>query len=334
MVDLLKKDSQLIINNNYLKDDLYKFADKEILITGATGLLGIHLVSLLKLCDFNFSCICLHNRPCTDYFNKLIEDDTRFETIDTKHFINNCTFYFDIIFHFATYGQPSLFMQNQLDTIYLNTTFTNLLLDHLVGDGRFIYISSSEVYSGLTNDHKETEIGTTTPEHNRACYIESKRCGETICNVYRENNVDVKAIRLCLAYGTGVRLDDGRAINQFIMNGIKNKHITLLDGGFAIRTYIYITDVIEMIIKILFNGKHYIYNVGGNISYMICEVAQKIAGQLEIAYTANNKRGNSDAPNSVKLDITRYEKDFGKKRLINLNSGISRLIEWYKHIEE
>ena len=77
------------------------------------------------------------------------------------------------------------------------------LFKYLRPNGKFLFMSTSEIYSGLEGKHCETQIGTTTTEHERSCYIEAKRCGEAICNIYKNIGYNVKVIRLCLGYGIG-----------------------------------------------------------------------------------------------------------------------------------
>ena len=85
----------------------------------------------------------------------------------------------------------------------MNTTITNQLIKKLVKNGKFLFISSSELYSGLKKSKlNEEDIGNTHPSHMRACYIESNRCGEAIFNSYRRRNINAKSARLCLAFGS------------------------------------------------------------------------------------------------------------------------------------
>ena len=113
-----------------------------------------------------------------------------------------------------------MFTKHKLDTIAVNTSFLLKLFKYLKPNGKFLYISSSEVYSGATPSHTEEMIGTTTPQHPRACYIEGKRCGEAICTAYREQGYYVKIARLALAYGPGTKAHDTRVINEFIEKNI------------------------------------------------------------------------------------------------------------------
>src|SRR3990167_10231086 len=166
----------------------------------------------------------------------------------------------DYIIHAAGYGQPAKFMADEIATISVNTTAVIELLKKLKPSGKFLFLSTSEIYSGAKSPYKETDIGTTSPTHPRACYIESKRCGEAICMAYRRKGFDVKIARLSLAYGEGTKSDDTRVLNQFIKQALTKGKIELLDMGEAKRTYCYIEDVVKILWAVLLQGKSEVYN--------------------------------------------------------------------------
>ena len=117
--------------------------------------------------------------------------------------------------------------------------------------------------------------------HPRACYIEAKRCGEAICNAFRQQGVKAASARLALAYGPGTREGDKRVLNSFIERGLKGA-ITMLDRGEAKRTYCYVSDAVELMWKILLHGREPVYNVGGTSKTTIGELACKIADYLHV----------------------------------------------------
>ena len=167
--------------------DLTPLHGKRILITGATGLIGTYLTAVLEEgasqgIDMKVTLVARSFQDVAQWdigkkfirFNAdLTSDGYSLSSLPRA----------DLIFHAAGYGQPAKFMASALDTIILNTSvLTRLLKKHTLEGGTLIYTSSSEVYSGCTaTPHVETSIGTTTPQHPRACYIEAKRCGEAIC---------------------------------------------------------------------------------------------------------------------------------------------------------
>src|SRR3990167_5679045 len=276
---------------------------KKLLLTGSTGLLGTNL--LKKLPIGIMATFWEKNEPLPNEF-------------------------FDYIIHAAGYGQPAKFMSNELATIDVNTTLTIELLKRLRGDGKFLFISTSEIYSGAKPPYTEDQIGTTSPTHPRACYIESKRCGEAICLAYRRLGYDVKIARLSLSYG-GAKKGDSRVLNQFIERALTEKKIQLLDRGEAKRTYIYVEDAVKILWDILLKGREPIYNVGGISKTTIAELAHKI-GKLTGAEVILGDKGLDGAPEDVSMDISKIIKEFGEREFIDLDEGLKRTIKWTKDL--
>lgn len=236
----------------------------------------------------------------------------------------------DYIIYGVGYGQPQMFSKDKLRTIEINTSSLRTMFDYLKPDGKFLYISSSEVYSGAESPYKETDIGTTTPQHPRACYIEGKRCGEAICMAYKEAGLDVKIARLSLAYGAAKR-GDTRVLNQFIEQGFTG-NITLKDAGTALRTYCYVDDAVDMMLKILFYGKDVVYNVGGFSTITIANLALEIGRIMKATVTIPEEdQGLKDAPQDVKLDMTKTLTEF-EQNFTPLDRGLKIIIKKYGHI--
>lgn len=334
MDNILVQDSQGIIDNV----DLSWFGNKKVLITGASGLIGIHFLSAIKEYCKKYNkkievTAMVSNNPVDFFLDVCNYEGFKYIVHDLVNYDYDNLDMYDAIFHCATYGQPIYFLQNQLQTINLNTSVTQNLLSKLKFGGKFLFISSSEVYNGLSKDKfSETDIGITNTTDPRACYIEGKKLGETICNIYKQNGYDIKCARLCLAYGTGVKLNDVRVINTFIKKGI-NGSIDLLDKGQAIRTYCYIVDAIEMMFKVLIMGNDFIYNIGGVSEITIGDLAYKIAEKLNsnITFPKNDDKLKG-SPVNVKLDITKYIEEFGVKQFIDIDEGLDRTINWYKYL--
>ena len=238
----------------------------------------------------------------------------------------------DYIIHAAGYGQPGKFMENPVKTLKLNTAATFSLMEKLKPGGKFLFISTSEVYSGLTNPpHKENEIGTTNTDHQRACYIESKRGGEAICNAYRMRGIAAKSARVSLAFGPGTRATDARVLHSFINRAILEGKIELLDSGLAKRTYCYIADAVEMLWYILMNGRESIYNVGGESKTTIAELAKFIGNYLGVPVIfPKSSHAITGAPLDVSLDLTKVKTEFGKTEFMPLNEALIATIEWQK----
>ena len=238
--------------------------------------------------------------------------------------------YFDYIIHAAGYGQPQMFGKDKIKTIQVNTVNTERLFSFLKDDGKFLFISTSEVYSGAHSPYFITDIGTTTPQHPRACYIEGKRCGEAICMAYREQGYDVKIARLALAYGEGTKKGDTRVLNQFIEQALTTGEIRLLDKGETRRTYIYIQDAVNLMLDILFKGTQPVYNVGGAGGVQIKTLAEWIA-KLTNAKVILGDKGLDGAPDEVKLSMLHTFAEFPTV-LTPLEEGLKRTIDYQRKL--
>jgi nucleoside-diphosphate-sugar epimerase len=226
-------------------------------------------------------------------------------------------------------------MANKDKTFLLNTLSTHWLFDYLLNEnGNFLFISTSELYSGLDYPNiTEEQIGTTNPSHPRASYIEGKRGGETICHSMIDKGYNVKIVRLALGYGPGTKKNDQRVLNSLIQKGLFNDKIELMDAGDAIRTYCYVTDVVEMIYNILLNGKEVVYNVGGESITTILDLAkligEKLNKQVVTPELTNELTGN---PKVVNISTEKYKNEFNKKTFISLEEGIINTINWQKEL--
>lgn len=312
--------------------NLELFRDKSILITGGTGLIGTHLLYAFREIaeqGVKFSVAVPVHSDIPEHL-KPMTSLPWLTFLNKGHYIPS-----DIIIHGATYGQPSKFIEHARETIYLNTTLTtHLLYSFLNPNGTFLFMSSSEVYSGLDmGSFMEDDIGTTDPYHPRACYIESKRCGETITNIARHAGIDAISARVSLAYGEGTRKTDKRALNEFIKEALLNKHIKLRDDGSAMRTYCYVGDTVNMLLKIISEGKKPVYNVGGVSSITIRGLAELIAiatgSRLDIGEACEN-----GAPKGVSLWNFNYDMEFGPREFIPLSEGLLKTIAYQKKLYE
>ena len=327
-----------IINDDIKKIniDLSKLKNKSILITGASGLIGTYLLSYIKpkQKEYNITIYAWCGSFIDSEFLPLFTDCRLICGDITNNSIFSTLPFFDYIIHSSGYGQPHKFSINKIKTIEINTSSTIWLFKKLNPKGTFLFISSSEIYDGL-DKHKitENEIGSTNTNHSRSCYIEGKRCGESICNIFIEQGIDVKIIRLSLTYGPGTKKNDTRVINSLIEKAIKNTTIELLDSGKSIRTYCYITDVVEMIFNIFLFGKSHVYNVGGIIPFSILELAQIIGKEFNkkviIPIIDKELKGS---PKVVNISIEKYLTEFNKPNFIPLDEGIINTIKWQQKL--
>jgi nucleoside-diphosphate-sugar epimerase len=333
--DVIARDAAAICARVNL-DDL---RDKTILVTGASGLLGTYFLATLAHLKQNGvklhaiaqvrSAPALHTaeivaRGGFQLAQVNVADHAECSSLPTA----------DVIIHSAGYAQPAIFMANPAATFLLNTAATATLLQKLKPGGSFLYLSSSEVYSGLQKSLlTENDIGTTTPAHPRASYIEGKRGGETVCNAFRAQGVHAVSARLALAYGPGTRKGDKRAMNSFIEKAFTLGRIELMDAGKAIRTYCYVSDAVELMWHAALHGTQPVYNIGGHSTVTIGELAQlvgKITG-VPVTFPAQSAEV-AGAPEEVRLDLSRPEKEFNKPCYVNLEDGLRATIEWQRQL--
>lgn len=330
LVAIIQKDVLKILP----RVDFQELHGKTILVTGASGLVGTYFLAILReLRAKKMSCkvVAVVQNKFPEYLSYFGEDVKfiRCDLTDAKCLSSLPQA--DYIIHAAGYGQPGKFMEDPIKTIELNTTCTIALCEKLKKGGKFLFLSTSELYSGLPNPpYREDQVGTTNTTHPRSCYIEAKRCGEAIVNAYRGQGLNAKSARLSLAYGPATKPNDQRAINSFIQKALAGK-LELLDEGLARRTYCYVEDAVEILWNILLFGKEPIYNVGGISSVTIAELAGTIGKFLNVAVIFPKvPKQDRAAPEDVRLDMTKVKDEFNKTEYISLDRGLARTIEWQK----
>lgn len=329
---------------NILKNvDLNPLKNSSILLTGSNGLLGQYLVHVIYLANKNnklnckIYCASLHGpnrsikRLLTDKKIIPIQIDLS-KPFTISHKIN-------YIFHAACYAQPSKFIRDPFSTVRLNVDATERLLELAKKNkARFLFFSSGEVYGEIPKELipvPETYNGNCPTTSVRAIYGESKRLGETICSIYRRNyNVKAYIARISHVYGPGISIKDERVLGDFIRKALVEKKIKLLDEGKAIKTFGYIADVIRMIILIILKGKDMIYNVGGIDSVSIRELAEEVGRYCHVPVIVPKKKSKlkhiGNDTTFVKLDLSKFKKEFNSFSFTPFSVGIAKNIQWNK----
>jgi len=340
LASIIREDAERVVQSIL---DWSPMKDKRVLLTGGTGLIGVHMLAVLE--RLRHAGLVGHvtftgkNRPTGAA--SVIGQFAEFVKCDlTNHAqMFNLPDGVDFIIHAAGYGQPGKFMANGLKTIELNTTVTDELGQHLSKDGRFLFLSTSEIYSGCPNiPYKEEDCGTTNPFHPRACYIEGKRCGEAICNYHYIKGRHYRIARVSLAYGPGTQAGDERVINQFIQRALTEKVIKMRDFGNAMRTYCYVSDTVENLFDIILHGKEPLYNVGGQSRTTIHRLAELIAAptgaRIELPDTSGAEqvmlRVLTGAPDDVWMDMSKASAEFSKVQYVPLDEGLNKTIEYQR----
>lgn len=270
-----------------------KLADKSILITGASGLIGSFLVDVLMYKNV------ADNLRCKVY--AIGRNTTRAEKIfgqynecDLFHFLSHDINYpldlsefgnVDYVLHLASNTHPVAYSTDPIGTITANVIGTHNMLNFAVDhkSQRFIFASSNEIYGenrGDTEFFDERYCGYIDCNTLRAGYPESKRCGEALCQAYiKQKCVDVVIARFTRAYGPTMLMSDTKAISQFIKKGITKEDIILKSRGTQFYSYTYVADAVSGLLTVVLLGKcgeaYNIADVSGDI--MLKDLASMVA---------------------------------------------------------
>ncbi len=276
-----------------------KLAGKSLLLTGATGLIGTLMIDVLmkKNRDDNLNVKIfaagrnekVANERFADYF-----DDKNFSFIklDVNEPIGD-DFHADFIIHAASNSQNKLFASDPVNTIMANILGSHNLLEFAVKTKaeRFVFVSSGDLYGKPLNEDDvfdENYCGYINCNTLRAGYPEAKRAGEALCQAYiSKYNLDVVIARPCRIYGPTMRLDDSKAMSEFIMNGVRGEDIVLKSQGLPRFSYCYGADCVSGILYCLLKGAcGEAYNVSDSSDILslreIAEYVSSLAGKKVI----------------------------------------------------
>lgn len=308
---------------------------KRILITGGAGFVGSNLCKRLVEDKENYV-ICLDNFMTGRISNisKLMELPN-FEFIE-HDIVNPIDIQVEQIYNAACPASPSAYQKSPT-----NTTKTCVLgvLNMLELSKKYravlMQFSTSEVY-GEPELHPQIETyrGNVNPIGIRSCYDEGKRCAESLCfDYYREFGVNIKVIRIFYTYGPNMDPKDGRVVSNFIMQALKNEDITVYGDGMQTRSFQYIDDLIEGILRMMncrndFTGP---VNLGNPEEFTVAELADKILKMTNSESKIIYKPLPGDDPTRRRADIelARRELDGWEPKVL-LNEGLEKTIAYFK----
>lgn len=308
------------------------------LVTGGAGFIGSHLCE--RLLEEGHKVICLDNFITGRKENiKPLLKNKKFSLIEadvTKQNSIPYTLYpIRYIFHLASPASPVDYQKYPIKTLMTNSLGTyNMLELARENKARFLLASSSEVY-GDPKEHPQTETywGCVNPIGLRSCYDESKRFAESLTIAYfRKFNLDIRIIRIFNTFGERMRKDDGRVISTFINQALKGEPITVFGKGTQTRSFCYISDMIEGLVKAMFekNTKGEVLNLGSPQEVRIIELAKLVKkltkSQSKIKFT----KLPTDDPRRRKPNIAKARKMLKWEPRVNLEEGLKRTIEYYE----
>jgi len=305
---------------------------KTILVTGGAGFIGSYICEQM-LAEGN-TVICLDNFYTGRKKNiSHLMDDKNFEVL--RHDVIG-SIYVDVdwIFNLACPASPVYYQANPIKTI--KTSFMGAI--NMLGiakrcKARILQASTSEVY-GDPKEHPQSEKywGNVNPVGIRSCYDEGKRIAETLfMDYHRQNNVDIRIVRIFNTYGPRMLENDGRVVSNFIVQALKNEDITVYGDGSQTRSFCYIDDLVSGIIKMMkqdsFIGP---VNLGNPDEYKIIDLAKMIIELTGSKSKIVNKKLPEDDPKQRRPDITLAREKLGWEPAVSVKEGLLKTIKYFE----
>ncbi len=307
---------------------------KTILVTGGAGFIGSHLCE--RLLDQGHYVIALDNFFSGSKENVLhLMDNHRFELV--RHDVTMPYFAeVDEIYNLACPASPVHYQYNPIKTIKTSVMGAiNMLGLAKRVKARILQASTSEVYGDPTlHPQPETYWGNVNPIGPRSCYDEGKRCAESLfVNYHQQNGVDIKIIRIFNTYGPRMRPDDGRVVSNFIVQALKGEDITVYGDGTQTRSFQYIDDLIDGMLKMM-NSENFTgpVNIGNPREFKIIELAELVLKMTGSKSKIVFKSLPEDDPIQRKPDITLAKEKLNWEPTVPLEAGLEKTIEYFKNI--
>jgi len=307
--------------------------NKTILVTGGAGFIGSHLCTRFVKEHHNVLCLDDLSTGASENIAHLknYPNFTLIEHDITKPF----DYFIDEIYNLACPASPVKYQADPVKTIE-TCVFgaTNCLRLAKKYGAKILQASTSEVY-GDPKQHpqKEDYWGNVNPIGIRACYDEGKRAAEALCSSYKQQYyVDVKIARLFNCYGPNMAKNDGRVISNFIVQALKNSDITIFGDGSQTRSFCYIDDTLDALVKFMNTDIMGPVNIGNPEEYSIKEIAHIIISLTNSKSPIIYKELPSDDPKRRKPDITLAKELLGWTPKIGIKDGLERTIEYFKNL--
>jgi dTDP-glucose 4,6-dehydratase len=301
-----------------------------ILITGGAGFIGSHLVERL-LADAH-SVIALDNLVTGRIENlHSVIDHPNFKFINhniSEHI--KIEEKLDWVMHFASPASPVDFEKLAIPILKVGSLGThNALGIALEEKAKFFLASTSEVYGDpLVHPQPETYFGNVNPIGTRGVYDESKRFAEAITMAYhRKHGIDSRIVRIFNTYGPRMRVNDGRVVCSFVDQALHDQPLTVQGDGSQTRSFQYIDDLIEGIVRLMAVDFHEPVNLGNPDEFTILELAHKVIAMTSSKSVIKFVPLPADDPKRRKPDITRAKTLLGWEPRISLDEGLNRSIK-------
>jgi len=303
-----------------------------VVITGAAGFIGSHLAEALL--DRGYAVVGIDNLLTGDAGN--IAHLTGRDFVFLKH---DVTTYIDVdgpvdaVLHWASPASPIDYLELPIPTLKVGALGTHKALGLAKAKkARFVLASTSEVYGDpLEHPQKETYWGNVNPIGPRGVYDEAKRFAEAMTVAYhRYHGLDTKIVRIFNTYGPRMRINDGRAVPSFIGQALRGEDVTIFGDGRQTRSFCYIDDLVDGILKLMTSGVNEPVNIGNPHEMTIEAIARLITRMTGTGSRIVYRELPTDDPKVRQPDITRARQWLGWEPHVSLEEGLARTIAYFK----
>lgn len=303
-----------------------------ILITGGAGFIGSHLADRF-LAD-GHEVICIDNLVTGDVANIAHIKSDKFAFI--KYDITNYLYVdgpLDYILHFASPASPIDYLELPIQTMKVGSLGTHKALGLAKEKkARFLLASTSEVYGDpLVHPQTEDYWGNVNPIGPRGVYDEAKRFSEAMTMAYhRYHGVETRIVRIFNTYGPRMRIKDGRAVPNFMTQALRGEDITVYGDGSQTRSFCYVSDEVDGIVRLLFSDVDTPVNIGNPAEMSVLRMAETIVKITGSKSRIVFKPLPEDDPKVRQPDITKAKKLLGWEPKVGLEEGLANTLQYFK----
>jgi dTDP-glucose 4,6-dehydratase len=303
-----------------------------VVITGAAGFIGSHLAEALL--DRGWSVVGIDNLLTGDIAN--ITHLANRDFLFIKHDVTNYIYIdgpVDAVMHWASPASPIDYLELPIPTLKVGALGTHKALGLAKAkQARFVLASTSEVYGDpLEHPQRESYWGNVNPIGPRGVYDEAKRFAEAITVAYhRYHGVDTKIVRIFNTYGPRMRINDGRAVPTFISQAIRGEDITIFGDGRQTRSFCYIADLVDGIIRLLESNLNDPVNIGNPHEMTIEAIASTIVRMIGSRSRVVHGPLPTDDPKVRQPDITRARTLLNWEPKVDLEEGLAHTIRYFR----
>lgn len=303
-----------------------------VLITGAAGFLGSHLTDALL--GEGHSVVGIDNL-CTGSLKNLehLEHEPRFEFLEHDIIRDFDPGHVNYVFNFASPASPVDYNRLGIETLLVGSAGTRNALEIAKKySARFLHASTSECYGDpLVHPQTEEYWGHVNPIGPRSVYDESKRFSEALVMAYhRYHGVDTRLVRIFNTYGPRLQKNDGRVISNFMIQALKGEDITVYGEGEQTRSFCYVSDEIEGILRLSRSDAHFPVNIGNPVEWTILECAKLVLQVTESKSRIVYSPLPQDDPLQRQPDISKAKRLFGWEPKVDLETGLRLSLDYFK----